>query len=62
MDNFEWTDGYNIGITYINYQNNLTRHIKDSGDWYSALIKTFKNDFIYYYWKSSRRFDSAFSI
>ena len=41
LDNFEWTDGYSIrfGATYVNYNNNLTRTIKDSGYMYSDLIQ-----------------------
>lgn len=41
LDNFEWADGYNVrfGITYVNYNNNLTRTIKDSGYMYQNLIQ-----------------------
>jgi beta-glucosidase len=40
LDNFEWTDGYNVrfGLTYVNYDQNLTRTIKDSGYLYQSLI------------------------
>ncbi|CAG9324207.1 unnamed protein product [Blepharisma stoltei] len=40
LDNFEWTDGYHIrfGITYVDYNNNLTRTIKNSGYLYQSLI------------------------
>ena len=40
MDNFEWTDGYSVrfGITYVDYTNNLTRTVKNSGYMYADLI------------------------
>lgn len=42
LDNFEWTDGFNVrfGITYVDYNNNLTRTIKDSGYMYQNLIQS----------------------
>ncbi|CAD5314642.1 unnamed protein product [Arabidopsis thaliana] len=41
MDNFEWQDGYKarFGLYYIDFQNNLTRHQKVSGKWYSEFLK-----------------------
>ncbi|CAA7013711.1 unnamed protein product [Microthlaspi erraticum] len=41
MDNFEWQDGYKsrFGLYYIDFQNNLTRHQKLSGKWYSEFLK-----------------------
>lgn len=40
VDNFEWSDGYNVrfGITYVDYQNNLTRTLKESAYLYQSLI------------------------
>ncbi|CAG9333785.1 unnamed protein product [Blepharisma stoltei] len=40
LDNFEWTDGYNVrfGLTYVDYNNNLTRTVKNSGYLYQSLI------------------------
>ncbi|CAG9333784.1 unnamed protein product [Blepharisma stoltei] len=40
IDNFEWADGFNtrFGITYVNYSQNLTRAIKNSGYLYQSLI------------------------
>jgi beta-glucosidase len=40
MDNFEWSHGYKMrfGIIYIDYDN-LERMIKDSGRWYSKVIR-----------------------
>ncbi|PIN18152.1 hypothetical protein CDL12_09188 [Handroanthus impetiginosus] len=39
-DNFEWKDGYTFrfGIIYIDYQNNLTRYLKDSAMWFSKFL------------------------
>ncbi|CAE5960026.1 unnamed protein product [Arabidopsis arenosa] len=41
MDNFEWQDGYKarFGLYYIDFQNNLTRHQKVSGKWYSDFLE-----------------------
>ncbi|CAG9333783.1 unnamed protein product [Blepharisma stoltei] len=40
LDNFEWTQGFSIrfGITYVNYNQNLTRAIKNSAYLYQSLI------------------------
>lgn len=40
LDNFEWTDGYHVrfGITYVDYNNNLTRTLKESAYLYQSLI------------------------
>lgn len=42
MDNFEWADGYNVrfGMTYVEYENNQARYLKDSAFWYSQFVKT----------------------
>ncbi|KAL5760550.1 hypothetical protein ACOSQ2_019388 [Xanthoceras sorbifolium] len=39
LDDFEWDSGYNarFGLTYIDFKNNLTRHLKDSAFWYKSL-------------------------
>jgi len=39
MDNFEWTNGLGVrfGLVYVDYPNDQTRYIKDSGLWYSEL-------------------------
>jgi beta-glucosidase len=41
LDNFEWSDGYNVrfGVTYVNYDQNLTRTVKNSGYLYRDIIK-----------------------
>lgn len=41
MDNFEWAEGYNerFGIVYVDYETQK-RIVKDSGYWYSQVIKT----------------------
>jgi beta-glucosidase len=41
MDNFEWGDGYSVrfGLTYIDYNNNNTRYLKDSAYFYSTIIQ-----------------------
>jgi len=42
LDNFEWTDGYRVrfGITYIDYDDNQTRYLKNSAYFYSTIIQT----------------------
>ena len=42
MDNFEWSDGYNIrfGMVYVDYKNNQARYVKDSILWYSKFMQT----------------------
>ena len=41
LDNLEWSDGFNtrFGIVYVDYKNNLTRTVKDSGFFYRNIIK-----------------------
>lgn len=41
MDNFEWAHGYRMrfGLFYVDYENGLARTIKDSGRWYSQVIR-----------------------
>jgi beta-glucosidase len=41
LNNFEWTEGYHIkfGMTYVNFNDSLTRTVKDSGYMYSNLIQ-----------------------
>ncbi|TXG55761.1 hypothetical protein EZV62_017074 [Acer yangbiense] len=36
LDDFEWDSGYTarFGLTYVDFKNNLTRHLKDSAFWY----------------------------
>lgn len=43
LDNFEWAEGYSkrFGIIYVDYQTQK-RIIKESGHWYSGLIKAAK--------------------
>ena len=42
IDNFEWAEGYakRFGLVYCDYKNNCDRIIKDSGRFYSDVIKT----------------------
>jgi beta-glucosidase/6-phospho-beta-glucosidase/beta-galactosidase len=42
MDNLEWIQGYKerYGIIFIDREHDLERKIKNSGKWYSKLIKT----------------------
>ncbi|CAD5166982.1 furostanol glycoside 26-O-beta-glucosidase [Musa acuminata AAA Group] len=39
-DNFEWEQGYTqrFGLTYIDYDNNLNRHLKSSANWYTRFL------------------------
>lgn len=41
LDSFEWSHGFNtrFGIVYVDYKNNLTRTVKDSGFFYRNIIK-----------------------
>lgn len=41
LDNFEWSDGYHVrfGITYVDYENGLTRTFKQSAYLYQSLIQ-----------------------
>ncbi len=43
MDNFEWSEGYakRFGVVYIDYPTQR-RVIKESGLWYAALLKAFR--------------------
>lgn len=40
-DNFEWDKGFRprFGLTYIDYQNNLKRILKNSGHWFKELLE-----------------------
>jgi len=40
MDNFEWNDGFSkrFGIYYVDYNNNMTRYLKDSGKFLKLVI------------------------
>jgi beta-glucosidase len=40
LDNFEWADGYHVrfGLTYVDYNNNLTRYKKESWYLFQSLI------------------------
>ncbi|XP_064938332.1 furostanol glycoside 26-O-beta-glucosidase-like [Musa acuminata AAA Group] len=39
-DNFEWENGYTerFGLNYIDYDNNLNRHLKSSAHWYTRFL------------------------
>ena len=41
MDNFEWSEGYDMrfGLIYVDYRDQ-TRIIKDSGYWYKEVIES----------------------
>ncbi|CAG9324208.1 unnamed protein product [Blepharisma stoltei] len=43
LDNFEWADGFSsrYGLTYVNFDQNLTRTIKKSGYLYRNIIDAF---------------------
>ncbi|CDY07912.1 BnaC03g36110D [Brassica napus] len=40
MDNFEWQDGYKnrFGLYYVDFKNNLARHVKESGKYYKEFL------------------------
>jgi beta-glucosidase len=44
MDNFEWGEGYakRFGIVYVDYPSQR-RIVKESGHWYAALLRTFRD-------------------
>jgi len=46
LDNYSWESGYRIryGLLYVDYNNNLTRYIKDSANWYSDFIKIMSDE------------------
>ena len=42
LDNFEWASGYDyrFGLYYIDYNNNLKRHARDSANWFKRILKS----------------------
>ncbi|KAF7824495.1 vicianin hydrolase-like [Senna tora] len=40
LDDFEWVSGYTsrFGITYVDFKNNLTRHLKYSAYWLKMFL------------------------
>ncbi|CAA7033611.1 unnamed protein product [Microthlaspi erraticum] len=40
LDNFEWQAGYKVrfGLYFVDYKNNLTRHLKKSGEFYRDFL------------------------
>ncbi|XP_065871041.1 beta-glucosidase 15-like isoform X2 [Euphorbia lathyris] len=40
LDNFEWNDGYSVrfGMVFVDYQNGLKRHLKDSAIWFNQFL------------------------
>ncbi|KAK3224023.1 hypothetical protein Dsin_011048 [Dipteronia sinensis] len=40
LDDFEWDSGYTarFGLTYVDFKNNLTRHLKDSAFWFKRFL------------------------
>jgi len=45
LDNFEWDSGYRVrfGLIYVDFKNNLDRHMKMSAHWYSDFITNHNN-------------------
>ncbi|GAB5362345.1 hypothetical protein AAMO2058_000788900 [Amorphochlora amoebiformis] len=41
LDNYEWADGYSkrFGLVYVDYKHNLTRHLKQSGQWFNSFLR-----------------------
>lgn len=41
LDNFEWAVGYTkrFGLIYVDYKNNLSRHLKSSAYWFMRFLK-----------------------
>lgn len=46
VDNFEWADGYDkrFGLHFIDYNNNLKRHPKQSAKWFAQFIAKHKSN------------------
>ncbi|KAI5322960.1 hypothetical protein L3X38_032032 [Prunus dulcis] len=43
LDNFEWSSGYSVrfGITYVDYNDRLKRHLKLSAHWLKSFLKPY---------------------
>ncbi|KAF2293638.1 hypothetical protein GH714_003596 [Hevea brasiliensis] len=41
LDNFEWNIGYTsrFGLIYVDYEDNLRRHLKESATWFEKFLK-----------------------
>ncbi|KAG8650101.1 hypothetical protein MANES_07G002120v8 [Manihot esculenta] len=41
LDNFEWSEGYSsrFGLIYVDYDDNLRRHLKESAIWFEKFLK-----------------------
>lgn len=46
IDNFEWSFGFStrFGLIYIDYQDNLKRHKKDSAKWFAQVLQRTRSD------------------
>lgn len=64
MDNFEWADGYRVrfGITYVDYEKNQTRHLKDSAYFYSTVIRAAQEGESFLDTDQKDELDNLFSI